>query len=96
MDYFDSPECNPRCWSLVKIEELISDLRGGAPLEPEDFVEKGFPVLHKGAIKQAGQIEIDPNKKTFADEDFSRKHKNSIITRNHVAVTLRDLLIFEK
>ncbi len=92
MDYFDSPECNPRGWSLVRIEELISDLRGGAPLEPEDFVEKGFPVLHKGAIKQAGQIEIDPNKKTFADEGFSRKHKNSIITRNHVAVTLRDLV----
>jgi restriction endonuclease S subunit len=92
MDYFDSPECNPRGWSLVKIEELISDLRGGAPLEPEDFVERGFPVLHKGAIKQAGQIEIDPNKKTFADENFARKHKNSIITRNHVAVTLRDLV----
>jgi type I restriction enzyme S subunit len=77
---------------IVCLDNLISDLRGGAPLESEDFRQEGFPVLHKGAIKPFGEIEIDSKKKTFTHQNFVDKHPKSIISKQHVAVILRDLI----
>ncbi|MDZ7953286.1 restriction endonuclease subunit S [Nostoc sp. DedQUE09] len=82
----------PENWKLVELNELIYDLRGGSPLEPEDFLDKGFPVLHKGAIKPFGEIEIDPKKKAFTHRDFVKKYSKSVISREYTTVTLRDLI----
>ena len=92
LEMFGDPIQNSHHFDKVEISELISDLRGGAPLEPEDFVEKGFPVLHKGAIKPEGLIELDTGKKTFTHEAFVKKHKKSVVNHKYVAVTLRDLV----
>ncbi|MCY7277490.1 MAG: restriction endonuclease subunit S [Phormidesmis sp. CAN_BIN44] len=82
----------PKNWESVAIKDVTSDWRGGAPFEPEDFTEQGFPVLHKGAIQKGGQIAIDPKKKTFTTESFVQSHQKSVIDQSYVAVTLRDLV----
>lgn len=89
---FGDPIQNPKGWDRVEINDLISDLRGGSPLEPEDFIDKGFPVLHKGAIKPYGVIELDSRKKTFTHESFVKKYQRAVVNRDYVAVTLRDLV----
>lgn len=91
-DHFRQLTNYPEEWKLVELKELIYDLRGGSPLEPEDFLEKGFPVLHKGAIKPFGEIEIDPKKKAFTHDAFVKKYSKSVVTRGYLAVTLRDLI----
>lgn len=92
LDLFGDPRVNEKQWALHSIGSLISDLRGGAALEPDDFVESGFPILHKGAIKAQGMIGIDPKKKTFAPTDYARSCPKNLVTRDFVAVTLRDLV----
>ena len=92
IEMFGDPRANDRRWSLDRIGSLVSDVRGGAALEPEDFIDQGFPVLHKGAIKPQGQIYLDPNKKTFVGLSYANSKPNSIVDRDYIAVTLRDLV----
>lgn len=92
VEMFGDPIKNLKGWDKVEIENLIFDLRGGSPLEPEDFVDVGFPVLHKGAIKPWGEIELDSKKKTFTHDAFVKRYKRAVIDRKYVAVTLRDLV----
>jgi type I restriction enzyme S subunit len=61
-------------------------------LEPDDFVDSGFPILHKGAIKANGIIGIDAKKKTFATPAYAAACPKNIVNREFVAVTLRDLV----
>ena len=82
----------PDTWKSVILEELISDLRGGAPFKPDDFTDEGFPVLHKGAIKPFGEIEIDKAKKTFTTAQFAEKYSKSIVDKRYIVATLRDLI----
>jgi type I restriction enzyme S subunit len=92
LDLFGDPKFNERKWPLSKIGSVISDLRGGANLAPEDFVESGFPILHKGAIKPNGTVALDAKKKTFATPEYATAHRRSQIDRKYLAVTLRDLV----
>lgn len=92
LEMFGDPKFNPKSWQVKAIESVALDMRGGAALEPEDFVAEGFPVLHKGAIKPAGQIETDPKKKAFAKLSYAKGRPQNIVDRNYVAVTLRDLV----
>ena len=92
LEMFGDPKFNPKGWPLRIIDSVALDMRGGAALEPEDFVGNGFPVLHKGAIKPAGQIETDPKKKAFAEEGYALGRTQNIVNRDYVAVTLRDLV----
>ena len=92
LDLFGDPRVNERKWPAQTIGSLISDMRGGAALEPDDFVETGFPILHKGALKPQGVIGIDAKKKTFAPITYAQSRPNNIVNREFVAVTLRDLV----
>ena len=92
LDMFGDPRANDKGWKKVPIESLISDMRGGAALEPEDFVESGFPILHKGAIKPLGEISLDAKKKTFSTVDYANAHHRSVVNQEVLAVTLRDLV----
>lgn len=82
----------PKNWKIISIKDISSDWRGGAPFEPEDFTDQGYPVLHKGAIQRFGEILIDSKKKTFTTESFVQSHQKSIIDQSYLAVTLRDLV----
>ena len=92
LDLFGDPRVNERRWAMAPFESFISDMRGGAALEPEDFVEAGFPILHKGAIKAHGEISLDSKKKTFATLAYAEANRNNVVNRDFVAVTLRDLV----
>jgi len=92
LQMFGDPVDNTMDWKRRKLSKMISNLRGGSPLKPSDFIDKGFPVLHKGAIKPNGRIELDERKKTYTHEEFVKKYQNSVITSDYLAVTLRDLI----
>lgn len=92
LDLFGDPRINEHQWPMYPIRSFISDMRGGAALEPDDFVESGFPILHKGAIKAQGVIGMDAKKKTFASLAYAESSPQNIVNRDFVAVTLRDLV----
>lgn len=91
-EMFGDPATNSKGWPTCTIGSLVSEVRGGASLEPDDFIESGFPILHKGAIKPAGKISIDAKKKTFAPFEFAAANGRSRVNRDFIAVTLRDLV----
>ena len=92
IEMFGDPRENERKWPVAPIGSFISAMRGGAPLEPDDFTDSGFPILHKGAIKTQGGIQVDARKKTFASHEYAASKPNCIADRACVAVTLRDLV----
>jgi type I restriction enzyme, S subunit len=92
IEMFGDPKVNGKNWKRERIGALISDMRGGASLEPDDFVESGFPVLHKGAIKPNGGLAFDPKKRPFTSHGYAAVREQSVVNRNFVAVTLRDLV----
>ena len=92
VEMFGDPRNNEKKFPLNKIGDLVSEFRGGAALKPEDFVEAGFPILHKGAIKKNGNVIVDDGKKTFATDEYAASKTANIIDRDYLAVTLRDLV----
>ncbi|MEI8267777.1 MAG: restriction endonuclease subunit S [Betaproteobacteria bacterium] len=92
IEMFGDPRENERGWSRASIGSLVSDMRGGAALEPDDFIESGFPVLHKGAIKPNGGLSFDPRKRPFTANEYAEAKPQNRIDRRFVAVTLRDLV----
>ncbi len=92
IEMFGDPRENPKGWTLNPIESFIEDIKGGASLEPDDFMESGFPILHKGAIKPNGQIQVDSKKKTFVTKEYAAGRPKCIADRGCISVTLRDLV----
>jgi type I restriction enzyme, S subunit len=92
IDLFGDPRRNERKWPTCRIGSVISGMRGGANLEPEDFVDSGFPILHKGAIKPNGGIILDLKKKTFTRPEYAAANRRCQVDRGFLAVTLRDLI----
>lgn len=89
---FGDPRSNSLGWARMSIEALTSDYVGGAALVPEDFVSQGVPVLHKGAIKPGGRIEVDSKKKGFVTLQTALHHTRNLAGPDRIAVTLRDLV----
>jgi type I restriction enzyme S subunit len=89
---FGDPRSNSLGWARMSIEALTSDYVGGAALVPEDFVAQGVPVLHKGAIKPGGRIEVDSKKKGFVTPQTALHHTRNLAGPDRIAVTLRDLV----
>jgi type I restriction enzyme S subunit len=92
LDLFGDPMANDRDWPLAKIADLATDHRGGATLAPDDFADRGYPILHKGALKPDGMVVLDTHKKTFTRDEFAAARPRAQVDRTFVAVTLRDLV----
>jgi len=92
LEMFGDPKKNPMGFALATFGQVIMEMRGGANLAPEDFIDDGFPILHKGAIRSNGRIMLDTNKKTFVSEQFASYHPRNHVDRDFLAVTLRDLV----
>ena len=92
LDMFGDPVTNPKGWEVKTLASITKDWRGGASIKPDDFTDSGFPVLHKGAIHQHGKIVLDESKKTFVSNEFAEAKKGSLVGRDCVAITLRDLV----
>ena len=92
LDMFGDPVTNPKGWEVKTLASITKAWRGGASIKPDDFTDSGFPVLHKGAIHQHGKIVLDESKKTFVSNEFAEAKKGSLVGRDCVAITLRDLV----
>jgi len=92
LDLFGDPKLNVYNWPICRIGSVIANMHGGANLEPDDFIEAGFPILHKGAIKPNGEILLDVKKKTFAPYEYALANRRCQVDRKFIAVTLRDLV----
>ena len=82
----------PSDWSVVEISELITDLRGGAPLKPADFIKTGVKVLPKGGVVRGGKLRIKENEQQYCSVQFSEKFNKNTITEKYTIVVLRDLV----
>lgn len=81
----------PESWSDCVFSDSINDLVGGTPLKPGDFVEDGFPVLHKGDIKRNNRIEISEIN-PYCTLEFAKNYEENVIDDSFLVTTLRDLV----
>ncbi len=89
---FGDPKLNEKGWGVKSIGSLALEIRGGANLSPEDFLDVGFPVLHKGAIQAGGVLNLEAKKKICTSAEFAASHRQSVVDSRYVVVTLRDLV----
>lgn len=92
MDMFGDPVTNPKGWDRVSLRDVIMDWTPGVTIQPGDFTDNGFHVLHKGAVQRNGRIEIDQRKKTFTSTEFAKANSRAVIDSDYLAVNLRDLV----
>jgi type I restriction enzyme S subunit len=83
----------PENWEIRRINDFVTEVKGGAALKPSDFVNKnGFPVIPKKSIVKGGQLSIDKSNPTFCSKQFADNNKNNIIDKDYIVTTLRDLV----
>ena len=79
-------------WKQIKIKNIIQDTRNGAAFKPKDFVEFGFPVIHKGDVRSNGVIDQSSRNSRYIIEAAAENFKFSIIDHSFLVVSLRDLV----
>jgi len=58
-------------WEVKKIGNYVLEHKGGAPLQPKDFVTSSlFEVVPKKAIQGGVFLQLDIKKPTFCSEKF--------------------------
>jgi len=82
----------PIDWDIKSTEDVIHDLRGGAPLAPEDFTEKGFKVLPKSGVCHGGILRIKDDEQQYCSNDYAKKHSSNTINHLFTIIVLRDLV----
>lgn len=92
LDMFGDLSLKKTKWDILKIREVVMESKSGASIKPAEFTQNGFPVLHKGAVKKNGGIVVDSKKKAFVSLDACLKYNKSIVDKDYVVVTLRDLV----
>lgn len=80
-------------WVKAPLKEFIDDYKGGASLRPSDFLPSGkFEVIPKKAISSGGKLNLDKSSPTYCTETFFSNNQRSVIDRNYLVTTLRDLV----
>lgn len=80
-------------WEDKSFVNFIVDYKGGAPLEPKDFVkESNYEVIPKKSITSGGVLMMDKENPTYCSETFYRKFLKSVIDNSYLVTTLRDLV----
>ncbi|MDY0137619.1 MAG: restriction endonuclease subunit S [Thiomicrospira sp.] len=82
----------PEDWGCVCINELITDLRGGAPFKPSDFTKDGIKVLPKGGVVRGGVLQISEADQQFCSPQFANKYLKNWVNEKYTIVVLRDLV----
>ncbi len=82
----------PSDWKAVPFGSLISSFRGGAPLNPSDFVEGGVKVLPKGGVGRTGWLNIDNRDLQFCSQRYADAHPNNQVDSSYTIIVLRDLV----
>jgi type I restriction enzyme S subunit len=82
----------PIDWNIKAIEEIIQNFRGGAPLAPEDFTNKGFRVLPKSGVCHGGILRIKIEEQQYCSYEYAEKHSSNTINNSFTIIVLRDLV----
>ena len=67
----------PEEWDLSALGELISEMRGGAPLRPSDFKDSGVKVLPKGGVGRTGWLQVQDSEMQFCSPQYARAHRRN-------------------
>jgi len=79
-------------WPNIALGSCVREMRGGASVTDDDLKESGFPVLHKGAIREGGRLVFDRDGKSHVSEEYATSKARSVVTSKFVVATLRNLV----
>jgi len=82
----------PEEWDFSALGELISEMRGGAPLSPSDFKDSGVKVLPKGGVGRTGWLQMQDSEMQFCSPQYARAHRRNQVDETFTIVVLRDLV----
>jgi len=82
----------PEEWDFSALGDLISEMRGGAPLSPSDFKDSGVKVLPKGGVGRTGWLQVRDSEMQFCSPQYARVHRRNQVDETFTIVVLRDLV----
>ena len=82
----------PSEWSVASIGTLTTEFRGGAPLKPTDFTDRGMKVLPKGGVGRSGILRIADKDLQFCSSQYAESHPRNQVDNAFTIVVLRDLV----
>jgi len=82
----------PEDWEVFALGNLITEMRGGAPLAPSDFTESGVKVLPKGGVNRTGWLRVGDTVMQFCSIGYALAHSRNQVDETFTIVVLRDLV----
>lgn len=82
----------PCGWEVLPISKLSTEFRGGAPLKPTDFADRGVKVLPKGGVGRAGVLNIADKDIQYCRPEYADAHSRNQVNNTYTIVVLRDLV----
>lgn len=82
----------PNDWDLLPISTLTTEFRGGAPLKPTDFTNRGVKVLPKVGVVRTGVLYISEKDIQFCSIAYADAHTRNQVDKAYTVVVLRDLV----
>ncbi len=82
----------PADWEVFPISTLTTEFRGGAPLKPADFTDRGVKVLPKGGVGRTGVLHIAEKDLQYCCPEYADAHPRNQVNRDYTIVVLRDLV----
>lgn len=79
-------------WSEARLADCVLEMRSGASIKSDDFTDVGFPVLHKGSIKEGGKVVVDRDGKSHVATQYADQKPRAIVDSRYVVATLRNLV----
>ncbi len=79
-------------WTTVVLGECVSELRGGASIKRDEFTDYGFPVLHKGTIREGAHLVFDRDGKSHVPNAFAAAKPNAVVDSDFIVATFRNLV----
>ena len=79
-------------WSEARLADCVLEMRSGASIHSGDFIDVGFPVLHKGSIKEGGRVVVDRGGKSHVATEYADQKPKAIVDSRFVVATLRNLV----
>ena len=82
----------PEDWDVLPISALTTEFRGGAPLKPTDFVDRGIKVLPKGGVGRIGILYVADKDIQYCRPEYADAHPRNQVDKAYTIVVLRDLV----
>ncbi|MBH1971788.1 hypothetical protein FK216_12770 [Moraxellaceae bacterium AER2_44_116] len=82
----------PEDWEVCVFGSVLFDFRGGAPLKPSDFTDRGFQVLPKIGVQKGGLLKLKDTDLQYCSDAYAISHKNNLVNKDFTIIVLRDLV----